>query len=163
MLQQLKQERVFAHFFEICRYPHPSHHEQELSCYLYDWAKKLGLEVYQDEAWNLIIKKPASPGYETHPTVLLQAHIDMVCQKEEHVLRAANIYAAVAVHRIRYDAVSHIFFVDARKCVVSSVVIEPFVVCGAQHKHRATHERRIRLRIYAGNVAVAFVVQDRFL
>lgn len=85
MLQQLKQERVFAHFFEICRHPHPSHHEQELSCYLYDWAKGLGLEVYQDKAWNLIIKKPASPGYETHPTVLLQAHIDMVCQKEEQV------------------------------------------------------------------------------
>ena len=90
MLQQLKQERVFAHFFEICRYPHPSHHEQELSCYLYDWAKELGLEVYQDEAWNLIIKKPASPEYGTHPTVLLQAHIDMVCQKEELVEMIQN-------------------------------------------------------------------------
>lgn len=56
------------------------------SVYHLQFAKNLNLECYQDQANNLIIKKPASPGYENAPTVILQAHMDMVCEKNADVV-----------------------------------------------------------------------------
>lgn len=81
VLQDLLQERVFLHFYQICRIPHGSGNEKALSDYICAWAKELGLEASQDEAHNVLIRKDAFPGYETAPTVMLQAHLDMVCEK----------------------------------------------------------------------------------
>ena len=83
--QFLQSHPVFHHFFDICKIPHGSGHEQELSDHLLKWAKMQGLDVEQDAYSNLFIKKPASPGYEDLPTLMLQAHIDMVCEKAEDV------------------------------------------------------------------------------
>lgn len=69
------------HFEEMTRIPHGSYHEKAYSDYLVSFAKKLGLRWKQYEAGSVIIYKPASPGYEGHPPVILQAHIDMVCEK----------------------------------------------------------------------------------
>lgn len=81
VLSGLKPERVFHYFEEICKIPHGSFHTKQISDYLVEFAKKQGLEYRQDESNNVIIKKPASKGYEAAPVVILQGHCDMVCEK----------------------------------------------------------------------------------
>lgn len=84
-LESLKQESVFQHFYQICQIPHGSGNEKALSDHLLHWARQLGLEAVQDDHNNVFIRKPATPGYENAPAVMLQAHIDMVCEKAEGV------------------------------------------------------------------------------
>ena len=74
--------KVFKNFEKISRIPRASGAEKELSDYIANWARGLGLEVSQDALGNLIIKKPASAGYENCDAVIIQAHLDMVCEKE---------------------------------------------------------------------------------
>ena len=81
VLSGLKPQRVFYYFEEICNIPHGSYHTKQISDYLVEFAKKNQLSWRQDESNNVIIRKPASPGYETAPTVILQGHCDMVCEK----------------------------------------------------------------------------------
>lgn len=83
VLEGLKPEKVFYYFEEISKIPRGSGNEKQISDYLYNFAKVKGLEVIQDEYLNIIIKKPASKGYEGAPTVMLQGHMDMVCEKNE--------------------------------------------------------------------------------
>lgn len=80
-IESVKAERVFYHFEEISKIPRGSGNEKEISDYLLEFGKKLGLECIQDGALNIIIKKPASKGYENSPTVIIQGHMDMVCEK----------------------------------------------------------------------------------
>lgn len=80
-LKGLEPARVFELFGELCRIPHGSKNEKAISDYIYHFCVEKGLEAWQDEAHNLIIKKEATPGYESAPTVILQAHLDMVCEK----------------------------------------------------------------------------------
>lgn len=84
--EELLEERVFYHFHRICQIPHPSGGEKALSDFILDWALGLGLEAERDEVNNVLIRKAASPGYERSPGVMLQAHIDMVCEKAEDSL-----------------------------------------------------------------------------
>lgn len=69
------------YFEEISRIPHGSYNEKQLSNYIVSIAKQFGYKYIQDEMGNVIVYKPASSGYENHETVILQAHIDMVCEK----------------------------------------------------------------------------------
>lgn len=80
-LEGLEPKRVFELFSQICQIPHGSKNEGALSDYVRDFCLGLGLPTYQDAAHNLIVKKPATPGYENAPTCVLQAHLDMVCEK----------------------------------------------------------------------------------
>lgn len=80
-IEELIKNRVFYHFLEICKIPRQTFFEKEISNFIMDWSKNQGLEVYQDEKWNLLIRKPASIGYEDKKPIILQAHIDMVCEK----------------------------------------------------------------------------------
>jgi len=74
--------KAYRKFFEdICAIPHESYNEKAISEYLVRFAKDHGLKHYTDELWNVVIWKDASPGYENHPPVMLQAHTDMVCVK----------------------------------------------------------------------------------
>ena len=73
------------YFEAICQIPHGSYHEKPLSDYLVRFAEQHGLRCRQYENWNVIIYKPGSEGYEEHPPLMLQAHIDMVCEKEDGV------------------------------------------------------------------------------
>ena len=84
-ISQLCNNRVFYHFHQICQIPHGSGNEKALSDYLLSWALGLGLEAEQDQWDNVFIRKPATAGYEAAPAVMLQAHIDMVCEKAESV------------------------------------------------------------------------------
>ncbi|MBR6902770.1 MAG: aminoacyl-histidine dipeptidase [Clostridia bacterium] len=82
VLLGLSPKRVFQIFEDICSIPHGSGNTKQISDYCVNFAKKLGLHVLSDELNNVIIKKPASIGYESHEPVVLQGHLDMVCEKE---------------------------------------------------------------------------------
>ncbi len=81
ILTNLQPERVFHYFEEICQIPHGSYNEKQISDYLVEYAKKQGLEYYQDELYNVIMLVPASAGYESEEPIILQGHMDMVCEK----------------------------------------------------------------------------------
>lgn len=85
VLNGLEPSGVFRFFEEICRIPHGSGNVKAISDYCVAFAKERGLEVYQDDVYNVIIKKPASPGMESAPGVILQGHLDMVCEKNADV------------------------------------------------------------------------------
>ena len=80
ILKGLEPERVFHYFEEICAIPHGSGNEKAISDYCVAFAKSHDLWVRQDEANNVIIRKPASAGYENAPTVMLQGHIHMALE-----------------------------------------------------------------------------------
>jgi len=77
----LQPAAVWAHFATLCAIPRPSKQEAALRAHLQAWALGQGLTVAVDAAGNLIIRKPASAGRESSPGIVLQAHLDMVCQK----------------------------------------------------------------------------------
>ena len=78
---ELKPASVFHYFNEICQVPRPSKKEEKIIAYLENFAQAQGLEWKKDEAGNILIKKPATAGLENLKTVILQSHIDMVCEK----------------------------------------------------------------------------------
>ena len=82
LLKGLEPQRVLQHFENICAIPHGSGNTKAISDYCLAFAQGKGLWCRQDELNNIIIKKDATPGYESHPAVILQGHLDMVCEKE---------------------------------------------------------------------------------
>lgn len=80
-MAELKPARVFEQFAKINQIPRPSKHEEKMIDYLKKFAEAKGLEYKVDETGNVLIKKPATKGYENYPTVALQSHMDMVCDK----------------------------------------------------------------------------------
>jgi dipeptidase D len=81
LVASLQPQAVFTHFATLCQIPRPSKGEAALTAHLLQWAHQKGLAARLDGAGNLIIAKPASPGAEHAPGVILQSHLDMVCQK----------------------------------------------------------------------------------
>lgn len=81
-LINLEPKGVFRYFEELCGIPHGSGNTKGVSDYCMEFAREHGLTAWQDEAWNAVIVKEASRGYENAPTVILQGHLDMVCEKE---------------------------------------------------------------------------------
>ncbi|WP_297927874.1 aminoacyl-histidine dipeptidase [uncultured Coprobacter sp.] len=77
----LQPEAVWRHFNAICKIPRPSGHLEKITQYILDFGKNLGLETVLDEAGNVLIRKPATPGMENRKPVVLQGHMDMVPQK----------------------------------------------------------------------------------
>ena len=80
-LNQLEPKAVFSFFEQLCAIPHGSGNTKAVSDWLADFAKARALWYAQDAANNVVIKKPASPGYEAAAPVILQGHIDMVCER----------------------------------------------------------------------------------
>ena len=80
-IQELQPKEVFSIFHEITQVPRPSKREGKIIEWLKAFAVKHNLEHTVDEAGNIIMRKPATPGYEDKPGVILQAHMDMVCEK----------------------------------------------------------------------------------
>ena len=81
-LQNTEPKEVFKWFYEISQVPRGSGNERAISDFLVKFAKDRNLEVHQDKAMNVIIKKPGTAGYEKAPTVIIQGHMDMVCEKD---------------------------------------------------------------------------------
>ncbi|KGK17043.1 aminoacyl-histidine dipeptidase [Vibrio navarrensis] len=82
-ISSLSPAPLWQFFDKICSIPHPSKHEEALAQYIVTWATEQGLEVRRDPTGNVFIKKPATAGMENKKGVVLQAHIDMVPQKNE--------------------------------------------------------------------------------
>ena len=78
---QLAPQNVWKHFYSLTQIPRPSGHMERITEFLVNFGKSLGLESFVDEVGNVIIRKPATPGMENRKGVILQAHMDMVPQK----------------------------------------------------------------------------------
>jgi len=84
-IRQLEPKALWQNFYSITRVPRPSHKKEEIGAFLENFGKSLGLETLRDEIGNVLIRKPATPGMENRKAVILQAHMDMVPQKNSHV------------------------------------------------------------------------------
>jgi len=84
-IRQLHPQRLWGHFLEICQVPRPSKKEERIAAYLKEFAEKNKLEVIIDPVGNVLIRKPATPGYENRKSVILQSHLDMVCEKNSDI------------------------------------------------------------------------------
>jgi dipeptidase D len=80
-VEGLQPELFWKYFAEISRIPRPSKHEERIARYVLDTAKELGLDARQDNCGNIVVRKPASAGRERVTGICLQAHLDMVCEK----------------------------------------------------------------------------------
>lgn len=85
VIKNLEPKLLWKQFDEIRKIPRCSKHEEKIRKYVLDFAKKQNLETKTDDAGNVVIKKPASPGMKNKPTVVLQGHLDMVCEKNSDV------------------------------------------------------------------------------
>lgn len=85
-ITDLKPTAVWSFFHEITQIPRPSKKEEKIIAYLEDFAAKHHLAVKKDAIGNVLISKPATPGYENRQTVILQSHVDMVCEKNSDVV-----------------------------------------------------------------------------
>lgn len=83
VLENIEPKEVLKYFEDISKIPRASKEEKQISDYLLNFAKTLNLEVVQDENLNIYMRKKATPGYENGKTVILQGHMDMVCEKNE--------------------------------------------------------------------------------
>lgn len=79
--QHTKTNEILIWFSSISKIPRASKHEQAIGSWLMDWAKENRFEVKQDTVGNVLIRVPAYPGYEDAPAVVIQGHLDMVCEK----------------------------------------------------------------------------------
>ena len=80
-MKNLEPKALWSNFYSLTQIPRPSGKRKEIADFLVNYGKSLGLETLQDEIGNVLIRKPASAGYENHPGVILQGHMDMVPQK----------------------------------------------------------------------------------
>lgn len=97
-LDNLEPKLLWSHFDAIRSIPRPSKHEERIAEHVETWARERGFEVLRDEVGNLSIRIPATPGHEDSPTVVLQGHLDMVCEKNadiEHDFMNEGIDVAV--------------------------------------------------------------------
>ena len=84
-LEELNPQGVWKNFHSLTQIPRPSGKKEQVGKFLVEYGKSLGLETIQDEIGNVLIRKPAYPGYENHPGVILQGHMDMVPQKNSDI------------------------------------------------------------------------------
>ena len=77
----LKPALVWKHFVAMCAIPHPSHHEEKIRAYVKSELERMGYACTEDEAHNLYARKEATPGMENRKGIVIQAHLDMVPQK----------------------------------------------------------------------------------
>lgn len=85
LLKDLQPQAVWEQFEALTRVPRPSKKEERVIEYLIDFAQRHGIEWQRDEIGNVVMRKPATAGYESRPTVILQSHMDMVCEKNSDV------------------------------------------------------------------------------
>ncbi len=78
-IKDLEPKIVWHYFHDITQIPRPSKKEERIIAYLLDFAREHNLEARKDAVGNVVITKPATPGKEGLPTVVLQSHVDMVC------------------------------------------------------------------------------------
>ena len=128
-LPELESKKVFAYFEELAAIPHGSRNTRQISDYLISFAKEHGFDYVQDEMNNVIINKPATPGYENAPSVILQGHMDMVCEKRPDVQHdfekdGLNLQPGTVVDIMAVSGVKLIVKVDPQMTKVTGEVPE---------------------------------------
>ncbi|WP_392551537.1 aminoacyl-histidine dipeptidase [Orbus wheelerorum] len=91
MISSLAPKSLWTIFDHICQIPHPSHHEQMITNYIVDFATTHKIECKLDKVGNILLSKPASKGMEHYPSIALQAHMDMVPQKNEDTIHDFSV------------------------------------------------------------------------
>jgi dipeptidase D len=86
-LEKLEPGLLWKHFDAIRSIPRPSKHEERIAAHVEAWARDRGFDVQRDAIGNVLVRVPATPGHEHAPTVILQGHLDMVCEKNSDVAR----------------------------------------------------------------------------
>ena len=86
VLSNLEPKRVFEIFESLASIPHGSRNTKAISDWCVKFGEERGLECHQDAANNVILIAPATPGYENAPAVILQGHLDMVCEKDPRII-----------------------------------------------------------------------------
>ena len=81
----LQPNRMWHYFYEITQVPRPSKKEEQIRSYLIDFGKKFDLETIVDDIGNVLIKKNGTHGMQNNKTVVLQSHMDMVCEKNSNI------------------------------------------------------------------------------
>ena len=108
-VKDLKPALIWQCFDEITKVPRPSCHEEQIREYLLEFAKKHGIAAKTDKVGNVVMSKPATKGNESAPTVILQAHMDMVAVKEPgcdvDMLRKTGMWSMTSL-RIQYAPIS---------------------------------------------------------
>jgi len=84
-IRDLEPKATWKYFEQICQVPRPSKKEEKIIAFLMNWAKENNIEAKKDEIGNILMKKPATAGMENRKTVILQSHMDMVCEKNSNV------------------------------------------------------------------------------
>lgn len=84
-INNLEPKQLWQNFTKLCAIPHPSHHEEKISAFIKHFGEELGLKTHVDKLGSVIIKKPATAGMEDRKTVILQAHLDMVPEKNNNI------------------------------------------------------------------------------
>ena len=79
----LEPKAIWENFYKLTQVPRPSNHEEKAREFVMNWAKENGIHAEMDEANNILLSKPATPGMENRKGVILQGHLDMVPQKNE--------------------------------------------------------------------------------
>ena len=82
-IQDLEPKVIFGNFYKLTQVPRPSGHLEKIQQFLLDWAKERGIEAFKDGGENIVMRKPATPGFENRKTCVMQAHMDMVPQKTD--------------------------------------------------------------------------------
>ncbi len=85
ILGHLKPTLIWEHFEEITKYPRPSKKEEKIAAYVFSVGERNKLETFRDKFGNVIVRKPATLGFENRKTIVLQGHLDMVCEKNSDV------------------------------------------------------------------------------
>ena len=84
-IRDLEPKLIWEQFDDITKVPRPSKKEEKIIAWLIEWAKKYGFDYQTDETGNVVIRKAATKGFEDRPAVILQSHMDMVCEKRSDV------------------------------------------------------------------------------
>ena len=77
-IEKLQPQCIWRNFYALTQIPRPSGHVEKIQQFLLDFAKKAGVEAFQDTAGNIVMRKPATPGMENRKCITMQAHMDMV-------------------------------------------------------------------------------------
>jgi dipeptidase D len=160
MLQNIEPQIVWKHFESLNAVPRPSKKEERVIQFMLDFGKGLNLETLKDDAGNVIIKKPASKGFENRKTVVLQSHLDMVHQKNENTdfnfekegikmyveddwvkakgttlgadngLGVASIMSILSADNIEHPAIEALFTIDEETGMTGAKNLDPDILKG---------------------------------
>src|SRR5690606_19504084 len=159
-LSNIEPKVVWNHFSQLNAVPRPSKKEERVIEFIKSFGLQLGLDTQVDEVGNVIIKKPATPGMEDRQTVVMQAHLDMVCQKNndtvfdfesqgidmyvdgdwvraqgttlgaDNGMGVAMIMSVLGAKDMQHPAIEALFTIDEETCMTGALCLKPGLLNG---------------------------------